>query len=242
VPRALRPLLRCLAAAAVLAASAGPAHAQEPLAPTDELVALFNDVVFKTESGVGSGGKPVVKWTTPIEIYLHQDPGADVLRRLDTLTAQLSRLSGLPIRRVATKAQANLQLYFLPTAEIRNRMNAPRLNCGGKLRGKRGEWTITSADVFISTENPARTNHCLVEELSQILGLTNDTRLTDQTIFNDSSTRKALSIPDQILVKTLYDAALKPGMSVEDSQPIVRRVIEDLRARLIAAGAARDAG
>lgn len=238
-----RPLLRVVAfcLAIIAAAPPRPADAQEVLAPTEDLVALFNDVVFKTESGFGADGKPVVKWIAPIDIYLHQDPGAAILQRLDTLTAQLSRLTGLAIRRVANSQQANLQLYFLPTEAIRERMNAPRLNCGGKLRGKRGEWTITSADVFISTESDARTRHCLVEELAQILGLTNDTRLTESTIFNDSSARMSLSIPDQILIKTLYDTALVPGMASDDAQPVVRRVIDDLRTRLIAAGAAVDA-
>jgi len=209
------------------------AQANELLPKTEEIVRLFHDVVFKTESGFGSDGKPVVKWVSPIQIYVHQFPGAEYLTQLEALMKQLSRLTGLPITRVSTPTDANLQLHFLPTSIIRERMKAKNLNCGGKLRGKRGEWTITSADVYISTESPERTEHCLVEELAQILGLTNDTRLTDMTIFNDQSKRMALSIPDQILIKTLYDPALVPGMSSQQAEPVARLIITNLRQRLI---------
>lgn len=210
------------------AAAAGP----NDLPSVDMLVRLFRDVVFKTEPGEGAQGKPLVRWETPIRARVMGEGWEAYRSHIDSLFQQLQKLSGLSIALAGPNEPANMHIHFLPTADIRKRMNAPGVNCGGTLSGKKDAWAITGAVVYISTESDFRTRHCIVEEITQILGLPNDTTFFDDTIFNDSSRVTALTLPDQILVRILYDKRLKSGMSERDATPIVRAIAAELHGRL----------
>lgn len=202
------------------------------LPSVDTLVRLFNDVVFKTESGEGATGKPIVRWETPIRARAQGDGWETYRSHMEAQFQQLRKLTGLSIAFAQPNEPANMQIHFLPTAEIKKRMNAPGVNCGGTLSGSKSTATITSAIVYISTESDFKTRHCIVEEITQILGLTNDTTFFADTIFNDASVVTALTLPDQILVRMLYDRRLKSGMTAKDAAPVVRTIAAELHARL----------
>ena len=145
----------------------------------------------------------------------------------EALLAQLGRLTGLPIA-LAPAPPYNLDIIFWPEEEIKRRFKGPKLHCLGTLKGSKARAPITGAQVFISLASDFRTRHCIVEEITQILGLTNDDGIVADSIFNEASTATSLSISDQILVRTLYDRAMRPGMTASEAKPVARRVIENL--------------
>lgn len=57
--------------------------------------------------------------------------------------------------------------------------------------------------------------HCLLEELTQSLGLPNDSSRLRPSIFSDSDVLDHLSETDRLLLKVLYDPLMKPGMPRE---------------------------
>ncbi len=54
---------------------------------------------------------------------------------------------------------------------------------------------------------------CIIEELTQAMGLFNDSDKIEPSIFNDSSTNMMLTNHDRILLRLLYDKRLHPGMT-----------------------------
>ena len=118
-------------------------------------------------------------------------------------------------------------------AEIRKRNSAPNVNCLGRYSGARG--SITRAAVYINTDNRAKANHCLVEEIIQVLGLPGDINMFENSIFHDKSTQTSLTIIDKIMLKTLYDPRLKNNMTLAQAMPIVRKVTLEIMQKLSAA-------
>ncbi len=191
-----------------------------------DMAILFRNVVFFTDHGPGWTGKPLLRWTGPVTAYMRG--GREYRRNVVGLFKDFSKLTGLPFRLTDDARRANLRIFFLPTAEIRKRFKAPRLNCAGRLGGSLKEGGITRARVFISIDNRAKAEHCLVEELTQILGLTGDINLFRNSVFHEESTRKSLSVIDKIMLKALYDPRLKNGMKLAEAMPIANKVIREI--------------
>ena len=193
------------------------------------LIEQFRRVVFFTEFGAGSSGKPLFRWMTPVIADIN---GGEAYRQnVQDLFRQLSRLTRLPFRIAADGKKANMEIFFLPTAEIRARLKQPKVRCAGQFQGLKHLGVIHAAQVYISTDSRSAALHCIAEEITQVLGLTNDTSLIRNSIFNDTSKLNKLSLFDQILVAALYSERLRPNMTEEQAMPVVRVLIRDLMAQ-----------
>lgn len=90
--------------------------------------------------------------------------------------------------------------------------------------------TLTHAVVVIPAEQPDLLRlACLHEELAQSLGLPNDSAFARPSIFNDNQEFALLTRQDELMLRILYDRALRPGMTKAEARPIV----ETLATRLI---------
>lgn len=218
----------------LVAWSGGATATEVTLPPAETLAQQFQAVVFRTEAGAGKSGKPAVKWASPIHAHLKGDLAPTYRKTVESLFKQLHTLTGLAFRLVPSHEPANLEIEFMPTRDIRRESNSPGLFCWGSMGGSKSTGTITHGRVLISIDDDWRTRHCIIEEISQILGLTNDTNVLspEQTIFNDDSKLTSLPLADQIMIRTLYDRRLAPGTSEEQAMPIARQVIEEMLERL----------
>ena len=195
-----------------------------------DMTILFRNVVFFTDGGPGWTGKPLFRWQGPVVGIIKG--GAEYRQQVQKLFAEFSKLTRLSFRLTDVQKKANLKIYFLSKAEIRKRFNAPKLNCLGRFGGTDTKGYITHAEVYISTDTRAKANHCLVEELIQILDLTGDINMFEKSIFHDKSTQTSLTIIDKIMLKTLYNPRLNNGMTLLQAMPIVRKVILDIMKNL----------
>ena len=88
---------------------------------------------------------------------------------------------------------------------------------------------LQAARIIINSDNiPEVVEHCLVEEITQALGLPNDDPGIIPSIFNDTLQLDALSFIDQVLVRVLYDPRLLPGTPRVDAIAIARAILEEL--------------
>ena len=87
---------------------------------------------------------------------------------------------------------------------------------------------IRSGAVFVKAEieEPLR-GACLVEELTQSMGLIFDHDDVRPSIFNDDQEFIALTQHDEDLLEILYDPRLKAGMTRAQAGPIVRRIVKE---------------
>jgi hypothetical protein len=85
--------------------------------------------------------------------------------------------------------------------------------------------------VLIRAEHPPLTRlSCVHEEMSQAMGLPNDSPDARPSLFNDSLEFALLTEHDAILLRMLYDPRLEPGMSAAEARPLLPAIAEDAMA------------
>jgi len=72
---------------------------------------------------------------------------------------------------------------------------------------------------------------CVIEELTQAMGLPNDSSTLKQSIFNDKNPNNELTGLDRLLLKLLYNPAITPGMKRDQALAAVRNIMKAYAAR-----------
>ncbi len=186
----------------------------------------------------------LVRWTKPIKIYFESDSGdAAFQKELLSVHAQhLSHITGVPIDFTPKANKASIVVVFTQydnlEEKVRQYIGNPdkiraALNeaiCLGNFRINRFS-EITRGTIIIPVDYARlklRFLDCIVEEITQLMGLPNDSNDVFPSIFNDVSTDSYLSPLDYILLKTLYSPQLKPGMTVKAANAILPNIIASL--------------
>jgi hypothetical protein len=153
---------------------------------------------------------------------------------------QLSAITGHPIASVS-KDQANLNIIFTDEARLATYLQQDMQLTGNMLRklsrnsvciahfSVNGRSEIISGLVIIPVDRArahAKLLACVVEELTQIMGLPNDDVAVFPSIFNDRSYDDFLSGLDYILLKLLYQQDLRPGMNRQQTDKHVARIMQ----------------
>ena len=220
------------------------------------LLEHFNIIAFGNEY-TGKRYDHVRKWREPIrvgiegkapkyfEVFVLQH-----IRTLRQLTGHSIRLYYSPTMhregRLAPdfdRTRINLILYYLPVERIPKRLaryfdNDPEKvrkmirvsTCFAKFGTKKNEirWAIA---VFPSHHPRDHMRACVVEELTQVLGLPNDSNSVKPSIFNDKSRYFELTDPDRQMLKMLYDPRITPGMPRQEALRLGREILNEIRPR-----------
>ena len=198
-------------------ASAGKFEDIEKTAQHFEAVALMLETTGKEAA--------LSKWVSPPIINV--SGGKEHHKELVGLLNELGKLTGLGFQTKKKSGKpANFEIFFMSTAEIRETTPLKRANCAF-LSGRRNDGSIAFAKVYISTDTPEKTRHCIYQEVTQALGLRNDSEIVPESIFNDKIVRFSLSDTDRVLIRTLYDRRLKPGMTPDIASPIALGIIAE---------------
>ncbi|MBY8161014.1 DUF2927 domain-containing protein [Vibrio fluvialis] len=202
----------------------------------------FMQVALRNEYSAGS--KPLVKWNKPVKVWIeHKVSDSDLHEAL--ALAQLNHLAamtGHTVTRVAKREEANLIWVFTQQSDwknnVRREMGAAAAKhiygavCLGNYRISSSTHEIVSASVVIPVDQ-ARSHGkllaCVVEEVTQVMGLPNDSEKAYPSIFNDKTPDDLLSPLDVILLKLLYEPELKTGMSEQQVRPIVKTILKQYK-------------
>ena len=85
--------------------------------------------------------------------------------------------------------------------------------------------------IVIRAEHPPLTRlSCVNEEMSQAMGLPNDSRDSRPSLYNPSIEFALLTEHDETLLRMLYDPRLHPGMSAEQIRPLLPEIARDAMA------------
>lgn len=219
----------------------------------DLLIRDFDLVAFHNEHSSGIA-RYLRKWVIPIRVYLDSRAGdAREQRRLTKRHLRhLAKLTGLDIRMVEEPADANVvavfenesglsrvfEEYFPAAPEMEALMN--KSVCLGRYTVN-GRSEIVGAVVIIPPDKAAlrgKLLHCIIEELTQTLGLPNDSDEVAPSIFNDRSKYRDLTGHDMILIRLLYDRRLYAGMERQEALRVARKILPQIRGSVISAGPA----
>ena len=81
----------------------------------------------------------------------------------------------------------------------------------------------TGAFAVIRAEHPDLLRlSCIHEEIAQGLGLPNDSPQARPSIFNDDEEFALLTTQDEMMLRMLYNPALRPGMTEAEARPIIQ--------------------
>ena len=220
----------------ITSAAASDAHWQQP----SYIENSFVTIAFGREHGSASGR--LSKWASAIRFTI-TDHTADKVLHQQMTTQHLSHLAsitGLDIRQAQSEKESNLTIIFASENELDKRMQHDFgiANESVRLRLNRGaicfawipstETAISHARVIIPVDR-ARAHGkllaCVVEELTQILGLANDSDVVFPSVFNDHSHNDFLTGLDFILLKLMYHPALRSGMTAKQVRQTVRQLL-----------------
>lgn len=205
----------------------------------DYITNSFFEVGLGAEHGV-SPNLNLRKWKKPLRIYVEHQIGDQALHNqlLDAHINQLVQITNFDIRRVERKSQANVYYYFtkqsmLPKL-VRTELGASVVEylhgaiCLANVKTDRNNH-ITSAHIFIPVDQArmhGKLVACIVEELTQTLGLIRDSELVFPSIFNDKTRNALLTGLDEILLRLLAENTVKAGMSRQELQPILLSLLK----------------
>lgn len=196
---------------------------------------------------------PLRRWQEPVQIQLVFGDSVDQGQRsrdradVSALVTRLAAASQHPVS--VTGARGNFVVLFL--SEDERRAIGPRLTslvpgipaadvsalqelspqnyCTVFAYARGAGQTYAQAVALIRAETPARLRRsCIHEEITQGLGLANDSPKVRPTIFNDDEEFAYLTHQDELLLRILYDPRLHPGMTVTEAEPIVAQISREL--------------
>ena len=193
------------------------------------------------------------RWDRPIliETIIGPSVGPDQATKdsaaIATFGARLATITGHPIRNV--ESGGNFRVFVLNDHELRQsgaqltelmpeispaqvrfveEMSADTY-CVVFTSDPNQDGKIQRAAAVIRAELPNRLRtSCIHEEISQGLGLANDSAQARPSIFNDDDEFGRLTNHDELLLQILYDPRLKPGMDRAAAAPLVRDIATGL--------------
>lgn len=221
-----------------------PAWAQAIRPSIDQLVEFFDTVVFGAEIDKQMASEVVAKWQGPIRVAVQGQPAPRHLEFLAQHAATLTSLTGIPIEILPPGAGgSNFTAVFVPRA------NMARVKIVGVPQSLVDKLAAAGGCYFLSWQKPVGTivgavtvvnvqreehliKHCILEEMTQSMGLPNDTDLIRPSIFSDRDTLVVHSRADMILIRALYDPRLAVGTPRLTALKRVRPIIAEIDASL----------
>jgi hypothetical protein len=213
------------------------------------IIDSFYEIALKSEYSPRSSA--LKKWHSPIYYYIdHRSADQELHQRLVKIhSGHLSSITGVKITETPDRSKANLTIIFSQEQYFSEELKADfglkdqtqraRLTknsvCLAQIKtAKNGE--IVKAAIIIPVDR-ARSRgkllSCIVEELTQAMGLANDSVAVYPSIFNDKSFNDTLSGLDFLLLTLLYNKKLKAGMSKQQITPILKQAVTEPKFQLL---------
>ena len=191
----------------------------------------FKEIAIGSEYG---RGKKIVKWTKNMKIFLMGDKIPEMENELDKIIRELNQLvSPIKLQRVYSKTQANFYVFFGTVSQYLNKVER---NAGRYARrnlamfyvyyGRKG--TINKGSMYVDTYTMKAKDtrkHLLREELTQALGLMNDSYKYPTSVFYQKFSRATkFDKIDKQIIRLLYNNKIKPGMTRQQVEQALRQL------------------
>jgi hypothetical protein len=193
---------------------------------TAEEVDYFAEIAFGSEFG---GAEPVLRrWPSgsgPL-IRINGSPTDGDRAVVDSVLAEMNRLAPLDIELVTDFPTA--ELHFVPTSSFTSILpQAPPGNDGLVWLWWDADQTLVRSVILIASDRPVEVRaHLIREELTQMLGLLQDSFRYPESIFYQGFSTVTEYLPiDRVVVELLYREELAVGMRPLDAQRVARTLL-----------------
>lgn len=190
----------------------------------DKMAYYFNDVCFGNE--YGDAKEKITKWQDPIMFYIDGVATMDDYHTLNGFVDYLNSIDGFPgIMQIHDRSQANLVIHFYGLAEFNAAVNVSDADGFATFNFQTDTGVITDGSVYIRSDiNQTDRSSIILEEVYQILGPTKDTLVRKDSIIYQRGNAPALSKEDKSIISLLYSSRITPGMSMLESEEIIREL------------------
>lgn len=175
----------------------------------------FMDVALGSEFGYWP--PKIRKWNQDIFIEVKGQPTQADIQTLRQVVDELSALTKLNIK-FTEKEKTNIEIYFVPKSEFKRIEWRYKLGNAGFFWAWWNPFTsnIYRARILISTTHLTQQarNHLIYEELTQSLGLMNDSnQYADSIFYQPWSLVTGFSDMDKAIIQLLYRHSIRAGMN-----------------------------
>ena len=183
----------------------------------------FMDVAVGAEYGDKS--KIIKKWSRPIIIAIKGEPTQEDLKVLDGLILELGELvPHVEIRRATENQRANSTIHFIPKADFVKILGNAERNSNGFFTVWFTRGRLNKAVILIASDIGQRTRSMVLrEELTQSLGILNDSSKYTNSIFHSRTDAPRYSEMDKWVISTLYRRDIPIGMRGEAVRALLER-------------------
>ncbi|MEM9061909.1 MAG: DUF2927 domain-containing protein [Pseudomonadota bacterium] len=202
------------------------------------LADLFVRLAHDLEWG---GRRPnLVRYEAPIRVGMTGCCGPAYGGFVDRFLGALRSRSGIDIAR--TEQDPNLIINFVPGADFRARLPAqlcvvapgrlpwasfresPRRNGMRSFETRR---SVSAMSIYIpDTIAPYATRICLIEEITQALGLANDLNGLGSSIFNDDGAHIWPTRLDHLMLRVLYASGMQTGLNRQTARVRAKAILD----------------
>lgn len=248
------PRTRLLVAGLALTIALAPRSAATAEISNDALIRNFDIVAFGNEY-TGRRYDHVRKWAQPIRIGIQGAYPPYFEEFVKNHIRDLWKLTGHPIELYYSLGmqknkqlakdfdpkKVNFILFYLPVDKIPAAITKyfdddPRQveemirvsTCFAKFFTRKNEITAGIA-VFPAHHPRDYMRACVVEEITQVMGLPNDSPDVSPSIFNDKSRYFELTEQDKWMLRMLYDRRVSFGMTRSETLSIGREILDQKR-------------
>lgn len=162
-----------------------------------------------------NGAEVVRKWESDIRIRVNGNPTAADLQTLRSIVDEINAMN-LTIRMQIVDQNPNVEMYFVPEQQFsRYEPNYRPVNMGYAWV-RWSNYRISSASILISTTdvNQQERSHLIREELTQAMGLLQDSyRYPDSIFYQGWTDTTAYTTLDRKVIQLLYSPMIQTGMS-----------------------------
>ena len=197
----------------------------------EEVLRYFHEVVLQSEYSDGTGDPSVIqKWLQPIRYCIFGEPTEEDLVVLNGLFDQLNQIPGFPgIRAAGEEEPLNLTISFLDQESL--------LEIYADVVGDSDAWgacqfwydsdtnEIYDGRVGYLTEiDQIYRNSILLEEIVNVLSITDTEERTDSIVYQYSNDNLCLSDVDWLILKLLYHPGIECGMDADQCEAVIREL------------------
>jgi hypothetical protein len=188
---------------------------------------VFDAIVFD-RAKIGDYEK-IQKWIVPINYKIYGDTSAYLVKEVDSNFNQLRKLTSLVIKRTYNDSEANFIIVFGkdPNFFEAYTMNGQPLTSAGNYRkrvNKNGE--IYWAQNLINTDrygSRAVVKNAIKRQMLRVLGFLKTSESIYNSLFSSApNIKNKFDDFDSHIVSTLYLPALKPGMTRDEVEAILK--------------------
>ena len=203
----------------------------------DELVDYFDTIVFGSQVDPKYAARMISKWQGPVGFSIQGRVRKEHATFIQTHLKSIAKITRLKFKQVDRKSnEPSISLIFVKSAEMGKipvpaeyravmQQAAVNANCYF-ITWKKPESRIVKAIIVVDVERDLSIiKSCLLEHLTQDLGLPNNSDTLRPSIFSDRDNLFELAPQDKILLHTLYHPDMKPGFTRVQAKKAARAII-----------------